>query len=161
MNTKIMNIGTHAYIVLGTGVLLILATTPFLSPMVQSQEEEDDSDEEDAGSGGEEAVSLPPPTATIVNSKYLTLSGITFNEADNQVTLSGNVSNISPDQPFTNIVVVGELYDEQNMLITAATGRTGLANLQPGQQSAFTLTTNIPSVDEVARYTILPGGSTG
>jgi hypothetical protein len=149
---------TLTYVISGMTVLLIFATSPYLlSPMVQAQEEEGEDDESD---GGESAPSpSPAPSATIVNSKYLTLSGVTFNEADNQVTLSGNVSNISPDQPLINIVVVGELYDEQNMLITAVTGRAGLANLQPGQQSAFTVTTNIPSVDEVTRYTILPGGS--
>lgn len=40
-------------------------------------------------------------------------------------------------------------------------GKAGLANLQPGQQSAFTITTNIPSGDEVTRYGVLPGGSAG
>jgi hypothetical protein len=137
MNTRIL-----AYTISGIAVFLIFAANPhLLSPMVQSQEEDNDGED-----GGGEAI--PSPSATIVNSKYLTLLGVTFNEADNQVTISGNISNISPDQSFTNIVVVGELYGEENMLITVATGKAGLANLQPGQQSAFTMTTNIPSEDE-------------
>jgi hypothetical protein len=149
MKTRIL-----AYVVVGVTVLLIFATNPLLSPMVQSQEEEDDD-----GSGGEE--SAPSPSATITNSKYLTLSGVTFSEQDNQVTMAGNISNISPDQSFINVIAVGQLYDEQNMLITTATGTAGLANLQPGQQSAFTIIINIPSEDQVARYTVFPGGSVG
>ena len=129
MNTRIL-----AYTISGIAVFLIFAANPhLLSPMVQSQEEDNDGED-----GGGEAI--PSPTATLVNSKYLTLLGVTFNEADNQVTISGNISNISPDQSFT---------------------KAGLANLQPGQQSAFTMTTNIPSEDEVTRYTVLPGGSAG
>ena len=93
--------------------------------------------------------------------KSATLSGVTFEEEDNQVTIAGNISNISPDQSFINVVVVGQLYDEQNVLLTTATGTAGLANLQPGQQSAFTMTTNVPSEDEVTRYTVLPGGASG
>lgn len=77
------------------------------------------------------------------------------------MTIAGTISNISPDQSFVNIFVVGQLYGEENMLITTAIGKAGLANLQPGQQSAFTITTNIPSEDEVTRYDVLPGGSAG
>ena len=43
-------------------------------------------------------------------------------------------------------------------MLTASSGVANLANLAPGQQSAFTVTTNIPP-DEVARYIVLPGGS--
>ena len=138
-------------------VLLIFAVNPLLSTMVQAQEDGDD----DGSDGGGTSAPSPSPSATIVNSKYLTLTGVTFNEEDNQVSIAGNISNISPDQSFTNVVVIGQLYDQANMLITTATGVAGLANLQPGQQSAFTMTTNIPSEDEVAKYTISPGGVCG
>ena len=138
-------------------VLLIFAVNPLLSTMVQAQEDGDD----DGSDGGGTSAPSPSPSATIVNSKYLTLTGVTFNEEDNQVSIAGNISNISPDQSFTNVVVIGQLYDQANMLITTATGVAGLANLQPGQQSAFTMTTNIPSEDEVAKYTISPGGAAG
>ena len=147
-----MKTRTLVYITSSIAMLLIFATNPLLLPMAYSQEEDEDEDEE-----GPAAVQSP--SATIVNSKYLALSNVTFNEADNQVTIAGTISNLSPDQSFINVVVVVQLYDEANMLITTATGRAGLANLQPGQQSAFTMTTNIPSEDEVSRYTVLPGGS--
>jgi hypothetical protein len=152
-----MKTRTLGYIISGLTVLLVAVAIPLLSSMVQSQDEDDDESSE-----VESAPSTSPsPSATIVNSKYLTLAGVTFNEEDNQVTIAGNISNISPDQTFINVVVAGELYDNQNMLITTSTGTAGLANLQPGQQSAFTMTTNIPSGDEVTRFTVLPGGSVG
>ena len=111
-----MNTRTLTCFISGIAVLLIFATSlHLLSPMVQSQEEEEN-DGEDGGGGGE---TTPSPTATIVNSKYLTLSGVSFNELDDQVTISGNVSNISSDQSLNNIIIVGELYDAENMLITA------------------------------------------
>lgn len=77
------------------------------------------------------------------------------------MTISKNISNISPDQSFTNVLVIGQLYSKQNVLITTGTGKAGLASLQPGQQSVFTLTTNIPSNDEIVRYIVMPGGSSG
>jgi hypothetical protein len=158
MYVEAMNTRTLEYVLIGIAVIpLIFATCPLLSPViVQSQEEGDEDD--GGGSGGEATTS---PSATIVNSKYLTLSGVTYTENDNQVTMAGNISNISPDQSFTNVVIIGQLYDQANMLIAATTGVAGLANLQPGQQSAFTMTTSIPSEDEVARYTVLPGGAAG
>jgi hypothetical protein len=152
-----MNTRTFACIVSGIMVVLIFATNPMLSPTVLQAQE----DEEDDESGEGESASSPAPSATVVNSKYLTLLGVTYDEENNQVTIVGNVSNISPDQSFTNVVVVGQLYSADNTLITTATGTSGLTNLQPGQQSAFTITTNIPSEDEVTRYTVLPGGSSG
>jgi hypothetical protein len=47
----------------------------------------------------------------------------------------------------------------ENRLITAFSGIADLANLGPGQQSAFTITANLPSEEEVSRYVVLPGGS--
>ena len=44
-------------------------------------------------------------------------------------------------------------------MITASSGIVNLANLGPGQQFAFTITTNLPSDEEVTRYIVLPGGS--
>jgi hypothetical protein len=135
-------------------VCIVLATTflvlviPALFPAIQSQEGNDDVDEEDLA-----------PTGQVVNSKYLTLSGVTFNEDDNQVNIAGTIANNSTDQSFANISIVGQLYDEENRMITSSSGIANLANLGPGQQSAFTITTNLPSDEEVTRYIVLPGGS--
>jgi hypothetical protein len=97
-----------------------------------------------------------------VKSKFLlarSLSGVTFNEDDSQVNIAGTISNNSTDQSFVTVSIVGQLYDEENQMITSSSGVPALANLGPGQQSAFTITTNLPSDEEVIRYIVLPGGS--
>jgi hypothetical protein len=121
----------------------VLAATAFF-PIVESQDE-----------GEEEQV----PTGQVVNSKYLTISGVTFNEDDNQVNIAGTITNNSTDQSFATVSIVGQLYDEENRMITSSSGVPALANLGPGQQSAFTITTNLPSDEEVTRYIVSPGGS--
>ena len=135
-------------------VCIVLATTlfvlviPSLLPAIQSQEDDEDVDEEDL-----------TPTGQVANSKYLTITGVTFNEDDSQVSIAGTITNNSTDQSFTNVSIVGQLYDDDRRMITAALGVANLANLGPGQQSAFTVTTDLPSDDDVASYIVLPGGS--
>jgi hypothetical protein len=66
-----------------------------LAPMVQSQEDEENED-------GDGDNGSPSHSGTIVNTEYLALSSVTFEEVDNRVTITGNVSKISPNQSFTN-----------------------------------------------------------
>ena len=113
-------------------------------PTVESQDED---------SEGEQV-----PTGQVVNSKYLTLSGVTFDEDGSQVNIAGTISNNSTDQSFATVSIVGQLYDEENQMITSSSGVPALANLGPGQQSTFTITTNLPAGEEVIRYIVLPGG---
>jgi hypothetical protein len=140
-----MNTQNLVYIVFVTALLILVI--PAHLPAIQSQEGNKDVDEGDLA-----------PTGQVVNSKYLMISGVTFNEDDNQVNIAGTIANNSTDQSFANVSIVGQLYDEENRMITASSGIANLANLGPGQQSAFTITTNLPS-DEVTRYIVLPGGS--
>jgi hypothetical protein len=137
-----MNVQSLTYITLAV-TFFVLAATAFF-PIVESQDE-----------GEEEQV----PTGQVVNSKYLTISGVTFNEDDNQVNIAGTITNNSTDQSFATVSIVGQLYDEENRMITSSSGVPALANLGPGQQSAFTITTNLPSDEEVTRYIVSPGGS--
>ena len=137
-----MNVQSLTYIMLAV-TFFVLAATAFF-PIVESQDE-----------GDEEQV----PTGQVVNSKYLTISGVTFNEDDNQVNIAGTITNNSTDQSFATVSIVGQLYDGENRMITSSSGVPALANLGPGQQSAFTITTNLPSDEEVTRYIVSPGGS--
>lgn len=140
-----MKIGNHVYAVLAT--ILFTLALPDLLPSIQSQDDNEDVDEEDLA-----------PTGQVVNSKNLVLSGVTFNEDENQANIAGMILNNST-QLFTNVSGIGQLYDEENRLINAFSGIADLANLGPGQQSAFTITANLPSEEEVSRYVVLPGGS--
>jgi hypothetical protein len=132
-----MNVKSLTYITLAI-TFFVLAATAFL-PIVESQDED-----------SEEQI----PTGQVVNSKYLTLSGVTFNEDDSQVNIAGTISNNSTDQSFVTVSIVGQLYDEENQMITSSSGVPALAKLGPGQQSAFTITTNLPSGEEVIRYIV-------
>lgn len=141
-----MNTQNLVYIVLATTLFVLVI--PALLPTAQSQGSDEDIDEEDLA-----------PTGQVMNSKYLRITGVTFNEDDSQVNIAGTATNNSTDQSFTNVSIIGQLYDEENRMITASSGVANLANLGPGQQSAFTITTNLPSEEEVSRYVVLPGGS--
>jgi hypothetical protein len=141
-----MNTQNLVYIILATTLFVLVI--PALLPAIQSQEDDEDVNEEDL-----------TPTGQVANSKYLTITGVTFNEDDSQVSIAGTVTNNSTEQSFTNVSIVGQLYDDDKRMITAASGIANLAKLGPGQQSAFTLTTDLPSNDEVASYIVLPAGS--
>ena len=141
-----MNTQNRIYIVLAT-TFFVLVISALLST-TQSQGSDEDIDEEDLA-----------PTGQVMNSKYLSLTGVTFNEDDSQVNIAGTITNNSTDKSFTNVSIIGQLYDEENRMITASSGVPNLANFGPGQQSAFTITTNLPSEEEVSHYVVLPGGS--
>jgi hypothetical protein len=175
--------GVKILCVIAASTLLVLVV-PELPPLAQSQEEDDteeedteeeeddtgdgDTEEEDdTGDGDTEEGTTGQITNTevgnamgqITNSKYLIIAGVILNQNDNQINIGGTIANNSTDQAFTNVVVVAALYDEANKLITTASGVPGFANLNPGQQSSFAITTNIPSDEELGRYVVLPGGS--
>lgn len=137
---------TKKFLYITTSTTLLVLVIPALLPLVQSQQNDDDNEER--------------PTGQIINSKYLTISGVTFNQDENRVNIGGTIlNNPTADQSFTNVVIIAELYDKDNRLITAASGVPGFINLDSGQQSAFTITTDLPSDEEVGRYVISPGGS--
>ena len=144
-NRIYMNTGTKSIVLATTLFVLIISA---LLSTTQSQGSDEDIDEEDLA-----------PTGQVMNSKYLMLTGVTFNEDDSQVNIAGTITNNSTDESFTNVLIIGQLYDEENRMITASSGVPNLANLGPGQQSAFTITTNLPSEEEVSHYVVLPGGS--
>jgi hypothetical protein len=161
--------GIKILCVIATSTLLLLVV-PEVLPLAQSQEEdteeeEEDTEEEEEDTEEEGATGQITTTEVgnamgqITNSKYLIIAGVILNQNDNQINIGGTIANNSTDQAFTNVVVVAALYDQANKLITTASGIPGFANLNPGQQSSFTITANIPSDEELGRYVVLPGGS--
>jgi hypothetical protein len=161
--------GIKILCVIATSTLLLLVV-PEVLPLAQSQEEdteeeEEDTEEEEEDTEEEGATGQITTTEVgnamgqITNSKYLIIAGVILNQNENQINIGGTIANNSTDQAFTNVVVVAALYDQANKLITTASGIPGFANLNPGQQSSFTITANIPSDEELGRYVVLPGGS--
>ena len=162
--------GIKILCVIATSTLLLLVV-PELLPLAQSQveeeeeedteeEEEEDTEEEEEGATGQVTTTQAGNAmGQITNSKYLIIAGVILNQNDNQINIGGTIANNSTEQAFTNVVVVTALYDKQNRLITAASGIPGFANLNPGEQSSFTITANLPSDEELGRYVVIPGGS--
>jgi hypothetical protein len=140
------------YIIVSAG-LFILTVSTLLDPIQSQGRDNNDNDQHKNLKEQEHA------TGQIVNSKYLTISGVTFNQNENTINIAGKIANNSTHQSFTNVAIVGELYDKENRLITATSGSAFMANLSPGQQSGFAITTNLPNHEEVVRYTISPSGS--
>jgi hypothetical protein len=97
-----VKIGNPVYAVLAT--ILFTLALPDLLPAIQSQDDNGDVDEEDLS-----------PTGQVVNSKNLVLSGVTFNEDENQANIAGMILNNSTDQSFTNVSGIGQLYDGEQV----------------------------------------------
>jgi hypothetical protein len=135
----------HVFLLIGIA-LLTLALISVLPPVHSSNSNEE----------SEEAAAA---TGQISNSKYLTVSALSYAKDDDKVNITGTITNIDTKDSFNRIVAVGELYDRENRLITAVSGLANSATLEPQQQTVFTITATIPSNDEVGRYVVLPGGS--
>jgi hypothetical protein len=115
-------------------------------PAVNSSNKNDDNDEIVA-------------KGEVSNSKYLSVSAVSYSRDDDMINISGIISNFDNKESLTQVSAVGELYDAENRLITALTGLADYATLEPQQQSRFTITASIPSGQDVARYVIMPAGS--
>jgi hypothetical protein len=98
-------------------------------------------------------------TGQISNSKYLAVSAISYTRDNDNINITGTITNIDTKDSFTRIVAVGELYDRENRLITAVSGLANSATLEPQQQTQFTISTSLPPNEDVGRYVVLPGGS--
>ena len=97
-------------------------------------------------------------TGQILNSTYLTISGVKFNQTDNSANMTGTIANNSTLHSFSNVVIVGQLYDKENRLITAASSLATIANLHPKQQSTFTMIITLPNHERVVHYIVSPSG---
>lgn len=98
-------------------------------------------------------------TGQISNSKYLAVSAVSYTRDSDNINITGTITNIDTKDSFSQIVAVGELYDRENRLITALSGFANSATLEPQQQTQFTISTSLPSNEDVGRYVVLPGGS--
>ena len=134
-----------------SATLFIIFTISTLPDPAQSQGV-NDSDQHKNGSEQEYV------TGQIVNSTYLTISGVTFNQTDNSINMTGTIANNSTLHSFSNVVIVGQLYDKENRLVTATSSLAAIPNLHPKQQSTFTMATNLPNHERVVHYIVSPSG---
>jgi hypothetical protein len=116
-------------------------------PPVNSSSNNDDNDSEIVAKG------------EVSNSKYLSVSAVSYTRNDDILNISGIITNFDSKESLTQVSAVGELYDSKNRLITAVTGLANSVALEPQQQTPFTIAASLPSDQDVARYVILPAGS--
>jgi hypothetical protein len=133
------------YLVIGIALLTIAAVS--ILPPVNSSNNNEDNDGEIVAKG------------EVSNSKYLSVSAVSYSRNDDVINISGIITNFDNKESLTQVSAVGELYDSENRLITAVTGLANSATLEPQQQTPFTITASLPSSQDVARYVILPAGS--
>lgn len=129
------------------GIAFLTIAAVSVLPPVNSSTKNDDNDGEIVAKG------------EVSNSKYLSVSAVSYSRNDDMINISGIIANFDNKESLTQVSAVGELYDAENRLITAVTGLADSAILEPQQQSRFTITTSLPSGQDVARYVILPAGS--
>lgn len=131
--------------VVGIAFLSIAAFS--ILPPVNSSNNNEDNDGEIVAKG------------EVTNSKYLSVSAVSYNRNDEMINISGIITNFDNKESLTQVSAVAVLYDSENGLITAVTGLANSATLEPQQQTPFTITASLPSGEDVARYVILPAGS--
>jgi tRNA-binding EMAP/Myf-like protein len=132
-------------LVVGLAFLTIAAVS--ILPPVNSSNNNEDNDGEIVAKG------------EVTNSKYLSVSAVSYNRNDEMINISGIITNFDNKESLTQVSAVAVLYDSENGLITAVTGLANSATLEPQQQTPFTITASLPSGEDVARYVILPAGS--
>jgi hypothetical protein len=132
-------------LVVGIAFLTIAAVS--ILPPVNSSNNNEDNDGEIVAKG------------EVTNSKYLSVSAVSYNRNHEMINISGIITNFDNKESLTQVSAVAVLYDSENGLITAVTGLANSATLEPQQQTPFTITASLPSGEDVARYVILPAGS--
>jgi tRNA-binding EMAP/Myf-like protein len=132
-------------LVVGIAFLSIAAFS--ILPPVNSSNNNEDNDGEIVAKG------------EVTNSKYLSVSAVSYNRNEEMINISGIITNFDNKESLAQVSAVAVLYDSENGLITAVTGLANSATLEPQQQTPFTITASLPSGEDVARYVILPAGS--
>jgi len=97
------------------------------------------------------------PTATVINSKYLTISENRYRSGDFSDQITGNVVNNST-QEISVPSVYAALYDENDQLITVESGYADVSPLPPADNSAFSISLYLPEEDTVDHYTLFAAG---
>ena len=129
------------------GIAFLTIAAVSILPPVNSSNNNEDNDGEIVAKG------------EVTNSKYLSVSAVSYNRNDEMINISGIITNFDNKESLTQVSAVAVLYDSENGLITAVTGLANSATLEPQQQTPFTITASLPSGEDVARYVILPAGS--
>lgn len=98
-------------------------------------------------------------TGEAQNSKYLSITNHSAYKDPLFTLVEGTISNNSSNT-MNSVKVNTEYYDANNTLITADSGTIDLVILNPGQNSSFSVNTELGD-EEISGYKVTPAGDIG
>lgn len=96
------------------------------------------------------------PIGDVLNTKYLEITNHTFFEDLLFTIVNGTLVNNS-NNTINSAEVTVQFYDDNDTLITSATENAKFIILAPGENSTFTVRSDLGN-EIVSRYTVIPGG---
>jgi hypothetical protein len=96
------------------------------------------------------------PTGDALNTKYLQITNHTFSEDLLFTIVNGTLINKS-NNTINSAEVTVQFYDNNGTLITASTENAKFIILAPGENSSFSVRSDLGN-EIVGRYTVIPGG---
>jgi hypothetical protein len=96
------------------------------------------------------------PIGDVLNTKYLEITNHTFFEDLLFTIVNGTLVNNS-NNTINSAEVTVQFYDDNDTLITSSTENAKFIILAPGENSTFTVRSDLGN-EIVSRYTVIPGG---
>jgi hypothetical protein len=96
------------------------------------------------------------PSGDVINTKYLEITNHTFSEDLLSTIVNGTLVNNS-NNAINSAEVTVQYYDDNGKLITSSTENAKFIILAPGENSSFSVRSDLGE-ETVSKYTVIPGG---
>ena len=96
------------------------------------------------------------PSGDVINTKYLEITNHTFSEDLLSTIVNGTLVNNS-NNTINSAEVTVQYYDENGKLITSSTENAKFIILAPGENSSFSVRSDLGE-EIVSKYIVIPGG---
>jgi hypothetical protein len=96
------------------------------------------------------------PSGDVINTKYLEITNHTFSEDLLSTIVNGTLVNNS-NNAINSAEVTVQYYDDNGKLITSSTENAKFIILAPGENSSFSVRSDLGK-ETVSKYTVIPGG---
>jgi hypothetical protein len=96
------------------------------------------------------------PSGDVINTKYLEITNHTFSEDLLSTIVNGTLVNNS-NNTINSAEVTVQYYDDNGKLITSSTENAKFIILAPGENSSFSVRSDLGK-ETVSKYTVIPGG---
>ena len=96
------------------------------------------------------------PSGDVINTKYLEITNHTFSEDLLSTIVNGTLVNNS-NNTINSAEVTVQYFDDNGKLITSSTENAKFIILAPGENSSFSVRSDLGE-ETVSKYTVIPGG---